>query len=278
MVRSGFRSTGEKGLGWFLIVSLVLHGAVLAFLLFHRKALSLGYMQATTVTLLSENELTHIPTPRPPAQQKTLKPETVRPKAPVAPRLPPKPVPRKAPPVVHKRPARLLKKRPPKIVRKFTKPVPRKAPVKPTKPSVKRRVSGSPSPLKHPPSSSKALPKNRPAAAAPSNAPVVPVKMDMEGQRFPTYLQHLLISRIKSNWRPPPGSHGLNVTLSFVLKKDGTLADDPILVTRSGSTVFDEAARFAILRSLPFPPFPPSYGKEQEVVTVTLQATKREGF
>jgi len=115
------------------------------------------------------------------------------------------------------------------------------------------------------------------AALAPVANPA-PVHMDLAGNQFPTYLQHLLISRIKSNWAPPPGSHGLYVTIRFTLLKDGQISGDPVLMTASGSRVFDDAARYAILRSVPFPPFPPSYGKEKESVTVTLQATKRQGF
>lgn len=233
-------------------------------------------MQATTVTLVSDNDLTKSPSSR---QEPTPKETVQKKQAPKSLAPLTRPIHKESKPVTHKQPApRLIKKTPMKRTRLIRKTSP-----------VKHKLVEK----RHPHSLEKVLPRTKSSLVKkddhPSNpmasknpvSPVksnVPVKMDMVGQRFPSYLQHLLISRIKSNWAPPPGSHGLGATVRFVLRKNGTLEEDPVLVTPSGSTVFDEAAKFAILRSVPFPPFPPSYGKDQEVVTVTLQATKRQGF
>ncbi len=268
MIRARIRSTGERGVGWFILLSLSLHGLFLVVVLLHKKPVSLGYQAATTVDLVSENVLR--PSAPPPQQKPSAPKEPVR-KAP-----PPKPA-RKLRPVIHKKPSTLVVRKP--LVHKqrpLRKPVPaKKPPIHAKKAASKRNVSPSRTPVASKNSPAKrALPKSVPSPASPT----VPVRMDVAGERFPSYLQHLLISRIKSNWVPPPGSHGLNATVHFVLKKDGTLESDPVLVTSSGSRVFDDAAKYAILRSVPFPPFPPSYGKDQEMVTVTLQATKRQGI
>jgi protein TonB len=270
MIRARVRSTGERGIGWFILLSLSLHGLFLLMVILHKKPVSLGYQTATTVDLVSEAALTpSAPPPQP-------KPEA--PKKPARKPAPPKPV-AKAHPPVRKKPAMRVVRRPPTPKpkpRPLRKAVPvKKAPTRmkkalphrkaaPTRKTVVSKRARGPKPL----------PKSLPSPLSPT----VPVRMDVAGERFPTYLQHLLISRIKSNWAPPPGSHGLNATVHFVLKKDGTLDSDPVLVTSSGSRVFDDAAKYAILRSVPFPPFPPSYGKDREVVTVTLQATKRQGL
>ena len=270
MIRSGVRSTGERGIGVFLVASLMLHAGALAFFLFHRKPLSLGYQTATTVALIPENQLApeSAPPPAPPAppQKKIAPPPTPPP--------PPRPVHRApAPRVIHRAPVPKPVRKP---VRRPVKKVKRKAPAKKSplrKTSLKRKALA---PSKVTKESTRKLQSAKAAPAAVSNP--VPVHMDLAGTHFPSYLQHLLIARIKSNWSPPPGSHGRSVTVSFTLRKNGELDGDPVLVTRSGSQVFDDAARYAILRSVPFPPFPPSYGKEKEAVTVTLQATKRQGF
>ncbi|MCL4484768.1 MAG: TonB C-terminal domain-containing protein [Nitrospirae bacterium] len=268
MIRARVRSTGERGVGWFILLSLSLHGLFLVAVLLHKKPVSLGYQTATTVDLVSESALT--PSAPPP------QPKPAPRKAPARKVSPPKPV-KKPRPVVHKSPSpRVVRKPSLRKPRPLRKPVPaKKTPTRGKKAVLPRKVSpvraSTPSKTVRGP---RALPKSLPSPLTPT----VPVRMDVAGERFPSYLQHLLISRIKSNWAPPPGSHGLNATVHFVLKKDGTLESDPVLVTSSGSQVFDNAAKFAILRSVPFPPFPPSYGKDREVVTVTLQATKRQGF
>ena len=268
MIRARVRSTGERGIGWFVLLSLALHGFFLMAVLLHKKPLSLGYQTATTVDLVSEAALTPS---APPPQPKPAAPKKPAHKAP-----PQKTVP-KPRPVVRKRPATRVVRRPPHPKsHRIRKPIPaKKAATRVKKSPPHRKPSSARTPvvsksLKSP----RAIPKSLPSPVSPT----VPVRMDVAGERFPSYLQHLLISRIKSNWSPPPGSHGLNATVHFVLKKDGTLDSDPVLVTSSGSRVFDDAAKYAILRSVPFPPFPPSYGKDREVVTVTLQATKRQGL
>jgi len=274
LVRSEFRSTGDRGIAWFLFVSLLFHGIFLVVLLIQKKPISLGYPQATSVTLVSENDLKeHASTTKEVKPQEKVK----QPKPPVVQHpKPSKPLHREERPVVHSKPAtRLLKKIPKKKAHKVLKSVKKILAVKkashPKTAMNKEKASRQKS---HTSPATQSIKKS----AVSSMKPNVPVKMDMVGQRFPSYLQHLLISRIKSNWAPPPGSHGLNATLSFVLRKNGTLAEDPIFVTRSGSSLFDEAAKFAILRSVPFPAFPASYGKDKEIVTVTLQALKRQGF
>lgn len=235
-------------------------------------------MSATTVSLLSEEDLKRETAPRHASVPVHAAP-VVRKKAQPHPKPAPRPIPREARPVAHSKPApRLVKKSPVKPAPKVHKKTPvRKKVLEKKKLTAQRALQKTEASQarKVSPKVRHLLSKN--AVPAPVR-PNVPVKMDMEGAQFPSYLQRLLISRIRSNWAPPPGSHGLNVTLSFVLKKDGSLAEDPILVTRSGSRIFDDAAKFAILRSVPFPPFPSSFRKDKEVVTVTLQATKRQGF
>jgi len=276
VIRSGIRPTGEKGLGWFLLASGILHLSLVILLLIQRKPLSLGYPQATEVALISENDLKKSPSPK---KESRPAPKEKKIEKPIFHHAPPQPLKRQSVPLVHHRPApRLIRKPPKNKIRRVHKSVPVKKIVHVKSKSQVLKKSPRKASVSQAKNNRQDQHPQKGKNAVSSIKPSVPVKMDVEGQRFPSYLQHLLISRIKSNWAPPPGSHGLNVTLSFVLKKDGTLSEEPILVTRSGSAVFDEAAKFAILRSVPFPPFPPSYGKDQEVVTVTLQATKRQGF
>ncbi|MGC8529876.1 MAG: TonB C-terminal domain-containing protein [Leptospirillia bacterium] len=269
MVRSGVRPTGERGIGWFLFLSLCLHVIVVILLVLHRKPTTLGYQTATTVALIPENQLVQPGTP-PPAAPPAPPVKKVRP----APPPPPPPHPQRqalSPRVIRTPPVHKPQQKP--VPRRVKKPVPAHK-VSHPKPVVKRaRIM----PVKSQHQKQPRNPQASKAAIAPvANTP--PVHMDLAGNHFPTYLQHLLIARIKSNWAPPPGSHGLYATIRFILLKDGQISGDPVLTTPSGSRVFDDAARYAILRSIPFPPFPPSYGKEKEVVTVTLQATKRQGF
>ena len=67
MIRARIRSTGERGVGWFILLSLSLHGLFLVVVLLHKKPVSLGYQAATTVDLVSENVLRPS---APPPQQK----------------------------------------------------------------------------------------------------------------------------------------------------------------------------------------------------------------
>ena len=270
MIRSGVRPTGDRGIGWFLLISVLLHSLALAVFVMHKKPMSLGYQTATTVALVPEDQLVQTATP----------PPTPAPPAPAVKKVRPAPPPPPPPRPIHRAPAPRVIRKPP-IRKPQRKVVPKRAlkPVHPHKPAhpkpAHQKARAVPvKALHHEPSRTAHAPK---AALAPVANPT-PVHMDLAGSQFPTYLQHLLISRIKSNWAPPPGSHGLYATIKFTLLKDGQLSGEPVLLSASGSRVFDDAARYAILRSVPFPPFPPSYGKEKEEVTVTLQATKRQGF
>ena len=267
MVRSGARPTGERGIGWFLVASLFLHVLAVVLLVLHKKPVSLGYQTATTVSLVPENQLGPpvAPSPPSPPEKKVSPSPPPPPPHPRPQRRSPSPRVIRKPPVHKPQKKRVLKRVPkPAPVHKLShpKPVHQKARVTPAKATHRERSQTA---------------QSQKAALAPVTNPS-PVHMDLAGSQFPTYLQHLLISRIKSNWAPPPGSHGLYATIRFTLLKDGQLSGDPVLLTASGSRVFDDAARYAILRSVPFPPFPPSYDKEKESVTVTLQATKRQGF
>ena len=67
MIRSGVRPTGERGIGWFLVLSLFLHVIVATLVVMHRKPTSLGYQTATTVALIPENEVVQPGAPPPPA-------------------------------------------------------------------------------------------------------------------------------------------------------------------------------------------------------------------
>ncbi len=269
MIRTRVRSTGERGIGWFLIFSLSLHGLFLVLVLLKWKSLSIGYQTETTVSLVSEDVLKNAGQPAQNVQAH---------KVPVM-----KAVERKVhsrpKPVVHPHPTPdRIQKSP--VSRPRVRPKPR--PVQKKIHSVQSKAAPHPSVFKKPEMvaiAKKPKPLHASKKSSPSNQQMtVPVRLDLAGERFPTYLQHVLISRIKSNWSPPPGSHGMTATIHFVLKKNGTLESGPVLMSSSGSRVFDDAARYAILRSVPFPPFPPSYGRDKESVTVTLQATKRQGL
>lgn len=268
MIHSQSRRVGGISLSWFLFSSLLLHFLMVAFLYFYRDTKPKGFPIATTVELVSEDRIAKTTeNPAPPA-------------------VPVKPQPR---PQIHhlerhhvkvvKHAVIPIRK---KIVRKTVQPkkppvkvknkvVPkRKLLAKNSKPIRKKRLHETP---KTKPVATNALAKANPVR----NPNSMPVKMDIEGQTFPTYLEHILISRIKSNWFPPPGTKGLKATIRFVLKKEGNLDGQPTIESGSGNALFDDAARMAVLRSIPFPPFPPGYKKEKEVVTVTLEATPHGG-
>ncbi len=262
MIRSQIRSVGGMSPAWFYFLSFLVHLCLILVLLFFNDHRPKGFPSATTVTLVSENTLKKTPSPpahrAPPVQKPVERPQPVAKKIPVHKnaivhvRSKPHPV--------HHNVAPLKK---PAVVHKTT--------IKPLKPS--RAVQKKTGKAVHKPASKKNLVKPVPTKSRVENAKSNPVKMDIQGEAFPTYLEHLLISRIKSNWFPPPNSQGLRATVRFVLKKDGTIKGEPEVITGSGSAMFDEAATMSVLRSVPFPPMPPSFKKEEEVVTVTLEAT-----
>lgn len=268
MIHSQSRRVGGISPAWFIFSSLFLHFLIVVALLLYRDTRPKGFPIATTVELVSADRL-----------EKT------------------KPTEKPSPPVVPTKPSirphvRNEEHHRVKVERHAILPVREKKPKKPVqkkhlvkmKPKItsKRKVAKSPPVSRKKPvhaiSKPKAVTSNEVAKANPvRNTNPMPVKMDIQGQAFPTYLEHLLISRIKSNWFPPPGTKGLKATIRFVLKKGGGLEGPPTIESGSGNGLFDDAARMAILRSIPFPPFPPGFKKEKEVVTVTLEATPHGG-
>ncbi len=264
MIRSQSRSVGGLSPGWFYFLSFLFHLCIILVLFFLHDHRPKGFPSATTVTLVTQEEVKKLPTP--PVPQK---PKRVIKKTEAEKNIPKKiPVHRNAlvhvrtkpVPVVHK----VLPKKSKKIVpQKRVRP--HKQASKPVKAKPVKNVRKSASP--------KVPNKVVPTKSRVVNQKPNPVKMDIQGQAFPSYLEHLLISKIKSNWFPPPGSHGLRATVRFVLLKNGHIKGDPEVITGSGATLFDEAAKMAVLRSDPFPQMPPSFHKEEEVVTVTLEAT-----
>lgn len=240
---------------------------MVAFLYFYRDTRPKGFPIATTVELVSEDRLAKITEkPAPPAVPVKPNPRT---QTRHLERQHLKVVKHAIIPIRKKNVRKTVHKNP--LVKVKSKVVPkRKMLAKNTQPTKKKRLHQSPK--------TKAVVTNTVAKANPvRNTNPMPVKMDIEGQTFPTYLEHILISRIKSNWFPPPGTKGLKATIRFVLKKEGSLDGEPTIESGSGNALFDDAARMAVLRSIPFPPFPPGYKKEKEVVTVTLEATPHGG-
>ena len=270
MIYSQSRQVGGVAPSWFFFFSLLLHAGIFLMILLYHDTRPKGFPSATTVELVSEVPVqdtrlhksaqeVHPPKPVPHPVRVVPKPapKHVRLERHATIRVhPPKPRPKKVAPhhlghkikKVHSQKKTSL---PPKSVPHHV--VPRQ--VKKTHPDIKP-VSHT-SPVENPNPS--------------------PVKMDIAGQAFPTFLEHLLISRIKSNWFPPPGTKGLRATVTFTLKKNGQLSGEPSIVSGSGNGMFDDAARMAVLRSVPFPPFPSSYTKDQESVTVTLEAIHHGG-
>ncbi|MHB1286136.1 MAG: energy transducer TonB [Leptospirales bacterium] len=248
-------------------MSLLVHVGIFLMLLFYHDTRSKGFSSATTVELVSETPV-----------QKSIDHKPVQEKL-------TKPSPPVHPAAVTQKHAHLdrnatVRVHPPKphkkkivahpILRKNKTAISKKKVSHPKKPVLHHAKPISPTKV-HP--EAKAVPN--PSSVVNSNP--TPVKMDIAGESFPTYLEHLLISRIKSNWFPPPGTKGLRATVTFTLKKDGQLAKSPSIVSGSGNGMFDDAARMAVLRSVPFPPFPSSYTKDQESVTVTLEAIQHGG-
>jgi len=263
VIRSQTRSVGGVSPAWFYLFSLLVHLCLLLALLFFKDHRPKGFPSATTVTLVTETDVKKIPSPPVPKKSPPV-PKHSEPKKAVV-----KPIPvhknaivhvqTKPHPVVHKP---VPQKKRPVIHKKISKPK------KPSKPVLKK-----PSKVFHKSAPKKSLVKPVPTKSRVENTKSTPVKMDIQGEAFPTFLEHLLISRIKSNWFPPPNSQGLRATVRFVLLKDGSIKGDPEVITGSGSALFDEAATMSVLRSVPFPRMPSSFRKEEEVVTVTLEAT-----
>jgi protein TonB len=271
VIHAESRRVGGVSPGWFLFVSLSFHIAVALLLIFYHTTKSKGFPEATTVELVSEvPPQKQVPITLPPRQvvkKLVRKPLPVHPSSPVR-HL--RVVKKARIPLLQKKrqvkPAHLKKT----AHRSSVKPVQKKKALHPPSPlahHVVSRMAKNSHPLAKPVLNPSKVPNPHPA----------PVKMDISGQSFPTFLEHLLISRIKSNWFPPPGTKGLKATVQFVLMKNGHVSDQPVVVGSSGNTMFDDAARMAILRSVPFPPFPPGFSKDKEVVTVTLEAIHHGG-
>lgn len=271
MIHAESRRVGGVSPGWFFFISMSFHIAVALLLIFYHTTKSKGFPEATTVELVAEvPPQKQVPVTAPPrhvVKKLVRKPLPVHPSAPVR-HL--RVVKKARMPLLQKKrqvkPAHLKKTahRPP------VKPVQKKKALHPPPPMahhVVSKVAKNSHPLAKPVLNPSKVPNPHPA----------PVKMDISGQSFPTFLEHLLISRIKSNWFPPPGTKGLKATVQFVLLKNGHISDQPVIVGASGNSMFDDAARMAILRSVPFPPFPPGFSKDKEVVTVTLEAIHHGG-
>lgn len=279
MIYSQSRQVGGVAPSWFFFVSLLAHLGILLVMILYHSSRPKGFPAATTVELIAETPVQNTSLPKP-------VPEAVRHPKPVP---QPKPVPLPVHVITKSTPKHIRVERhgtipihPKKIHRKkavLHHPL-RKASKRLAK---KKRVAVPRKPLLHHilprpvPKTDAAAKQLVPHASTVVNPNPSPVKMDISGQAFPTFLEHLLISRIKSNWFPPPGTKGLHATVRFILKKNGHLGDTPSIVSGSGNTMFDDAARMAVLRSVPFPPFPAGFKKDQEVVTVTLEAIHHGG-
>jgi protein TonB len=263
VIRSQSRSVGGVSPAWFYFLSILVHVCILLLIIFFKDHRPKGFPSATTVTLVSQDEVKKTPSPPTPSKPHPLQ-KPVEQKKSIAKKIP-----------VHKNAIVHVRTKPHPVIHKVIPP--KKHPavhkkisklVKKSKPVLKKKAQTS-----HKSAPKKNLVKPLPSKSRVENAKPNPVKMDIQGQAFPTFLEHLLISRIKSNWFPPPNSQGLRATVRFVLLKNGSIKGDPEVITGSGSSLFDEAAKMSVLRSVPFPPMPPSFRKDEEVVTVTLEAT-----
>ncbi|MHB8422514.1 MAG: energy transducer TonB [Leptospirales bacterium] len=272
MIYSQSRQVGGVAPSWFFFGSFLAHlGIFLVILLFH-DVRPKGFPAATTVELISEVPVQNTSLPKP-AKEVNPHPKPVSHPVHVIAKPRPKHVrlDRHAIIPLHPHKPRRKKVVPHRTVRKIKKVLAKKKKVPlPAKP-VKHHLASSPVPKK--------VATAKPVLHSSSvvNPKPSPVKMDIAGQSFPTFLEHLLISRIKSNWFPPPGTRGLHATVRFILKKNGQIGGSPSIVSGSGNAMFDDAARMAVLRSVPFPPFPSGFSKDQEVVTVTLEAMHHGG-
>lgn len=263
MIRAQLRTVGGVSPAWFYFFSFLLHLCILLGILFFKDHRPKGFPSATTVTLISPSEMKSTPSP-PVTKKSPAVPKHIEPKKAVAKKIP-----------LHKKAIVHVRRKPVPVLHKVVPPKKRPVihkknnkPVTPHKQVLKKQKQTS-----HKPASKKSPVKPIPTKSHVVNAKSTPVKMDIQGTAFPTFLEHLLISRIKSNWFPPPNSQGLRATVRFVLLKNGSIKGNPEVITGSGSALFDEAATMSVLRSVPFPPMPPSFHKEEEVVTVTLEAT-----
>lgn len=77
---------------------------------------------------------------------------------------------------------------------------------------------------------------------------------------FEPYMQNLQ-KKIKANWTPPPNKKSNQVILIFKIAKDGSLLSSGVLKS-SGIRKVDNAAKEALLKSVPFDKFPDSYHAE----------------
>jgi protein TonB len=84
------------------------------------------------------------------------------------------------------------------------------------------------------------------------------------GMQFGGYAD-LIVQQVARAWnRPAADSHFTNprVTISFTLKRDGSISDVKIS-QRSGMTALDYSAQRAIMDAAPFPPFPAGFNKTE---------------
>ncbi len=112
------------------------------------------------------------------------------------------------------------------------------------------------------------------APAAPSGKPGgktegVAVSAGPEDFKFPYYLENIR-NQIERNWNPPPVAKGTKAKVEFTILRSGRVFGDARLEESSGNTIFDLAAKRAILLSSPFPPMPEDFYKDRAVFTVDL--------
>ncbi|MFH1502554.1 MAG: TonB family protein, partial [Candidatus Eisenbacteria bacterium] len=77
--------------------------------------------------------------------------------------------------------------------------------------------------------------------------------------------------KVSSNWSQPSArlivEDSLTVSVSFVIRRDGSVGDVRIARSSGRSTV-DQSAAKAVRESIPFPPLPDDYLQERLDVTI----------
>lgn len=118
------------------------------------------------------------------------------------------------------------------------------------------------------------LPSTEPAKAPEEGDDAGNVQIEGKAFPFPDYLNNI-VNQIRRHWRPPTGKEHLRAELSFVIRRDGSVADIN-WIDRSGNLGFDLEARGAIEtagRKGMFGPLPDAYPRDQLRVSFYFDPT-----
>lgn len=118
------------------------------------------------------------------------------------------------------------------------------------------------------------LPSTEPAQAPEEGDDAGNVQIDGRAFPFPDYLNNI-VNQIRRHWRPPGGQEHLRAELSFVIRRDGSVAEID-WIDRSGNLSFDLEARGAIEtagRRQAFGPLPEEYPRDRLRVSFYFDPT-----